>query len=133
MPFLTSSSQLFFSFCILVDFFCFPFCNSLCLLVESRQHLPLTILTVTIRKLLLTLPNKNSREPGFCNFPEQGSALSRLRDSLLACQMTSPLHFKSSHHISHRSLSLHVFWGKNTYMMELSCVLNLPRSPMAFG
>jgi hypothetical protein len=82
-------------------------------------------------KLHLTLPNKNSQEPGFCNFPEQGSALSLLRVSLLAYQMKSPLHFETIHHFRHSVFVTACFLGK--YVTEFFSVLNLSRSPVSFS
>jgi len=70
-------------------------------------------------KLHLTLPNKKGQEPGFCNFPVQGSALTLLRVSLLAYQMTSPLHFKSSHQLRHTVFVTTCFGGN----IWLSCLV----------
>jgi hypothetical protein len=81
--------------------FCFSFCR-LALLGSSIASAPSADnIDGDNWKLHLTLPNKNSQEPGFCNFPEQGSALSFLRVSFLACQMTSPLQFENSNHLRH--------------------------------
>jgi hypothetical protein len=100
MHFLTSSFQLFFPFTSRLILFVPP--SAIALLCSRIASTPSADnIDGDNWKLHLTLPKKNSQEPGFCNFPEQGSALRLLRFSLFACQMTSPLHFEYSHHLNH--------------------------------